>query len=199
MQTLATNQVDLVVIGADADLKSQNRFALAQTVARAHPNVLIVMLLNRSTHDSVVNAFHSGARGVFSRELPMAEFLECVQHVRKGFIWAGGQEAKFLLEAFRSVPAPALSIGNESLELTTREMQVVQFAAKAKTNKAIANELGLSEHTVKNYLFRAFGKLGVSNRVELLFYLTMRGHTLGAIHSDGPTGERFESSTVSLL
>jgi len=38
----------------------------------------------------------------------------------------------------------------------------------------------LSEHTVKNYLFRAFEKLGVSSRVELLFYLTIRGHTFGA-------------------
>jgi len=41
----------------------------------------------------------------------------------------------------------------------------------------IASEMGLSEHTVKNYLFRAFDKLGVSSRVELLFYLTTRGHS----------------------
>ena len=61
-----------------------------------------------------------------------------------------------------------------------RELQVVKCAARGKTNKVIARELGLSEHTVKNYLFRAFEKLGVSNRVELLFYLTQRGHNLGA-------------------
>jgi two-component system nitrate/nitrite response regulator NarL len=56
---------------------------------------------------------------------------------------------------------------------------VVQCAATGKTNKVIAAELGLSEHTVKNYLFRSFEKIGVSNRVELLFYLTLRGHSLG--------------------
>jgi DNA-binding NarL/FixJ family response regulator len=55
----------------------------------------------------------------------------------------------------------------------------VQCAATGQTNKAIASELGLSEHTVKNYLFRAFEKLGVSSRVELLFYLTVRGHSFG--------------------
>jgi two-component system, NarL family, nitrate/nitrite response regulator NarL len=53
-------------------------------------------------------------------------------------------------------------------------MQVVRAAASGKTNKAIARDLRLSEHTVKNYLFRAFEKLGVSNRVELLFYLSTR-------------------------
>jgi DNA-binding NarL/FixJ family response regulator len=65
----------------------------------------------------------------------------------------------------------------ESSPLTVRELQVVKCAARGKTNKVIAGELGLSEHTVKNYLFHAFEKLGVSNRVELLFYLTLRGHT----------------------
>jgi DNA-binding NarL/FixJ family response regulator len=61
---------------------------------------------------------------------------------------------------------------------------VVKCAARGKTNKSIAAELGLSEHTVKNYLFRAFEKLGVSSRVELLFYLTVSGHTFSATKED---------------
>jgi DNA-binding NarL/FixJ family response regulator len=67
-------------------------------------------------------------------------------------------------------------INDDLSVLTTRELQVVQHAARGKTNKAIAGELYLSEHTVKNYMFRAFEKLHVSNRVELLFYLASRGH-----------------------
>ena len=53
----------------------------------------------------------------------------------------------------------------------------MRCAAQGKTNKTIANELGLSEHTIKNYLFRVFEKLGVSSRVELLFYLTTQGQS----------------------
>lgn len=86
-----------------------------------------------------------------------------------------------LLEAFSSLPNPDLAIADESSTLTFRELQVVKCAARGKTNKAIAKELRLSEHTVKNYLFRAFEKLGVSNRVELLFHLTQRGQTLGPV------------------
>jgi DNA-binding NarL/FixJ family response regulator len=134
----------------------------------------------------VVNAFRSGARGVFSRQQPVADFLDCVEHVRKGFIWAGAQETTLLLEAFGSVPSPDMAVAGETLPLTFRELQVVKCAARGKTNKVIASELGLSEHTVKNYLFRAFEKLGVSNRVELLFYLTLRGHTFGAVRADDP-------------
>ena len=78
------------------------------------------------------------------------------------------------------------AVAGESSPLTLRELEVVKCAARGKTNKVIASELSLSEHTVKNYLFRAFEKLGVSNRVELLFYLTSRGHTFGAVRADDP-------------
>jgi DNA-binding NarL/FixJ family response regulator len=110
----------------------------------------------------------------------MTEFLDCIEHVGKGFVWAGREETNALLEAFKSIPAPNVLFASDSPGLTVRELQVVQCAAKGKTNKTIASELHLSEHTVKNYLFRAFEKLGVSSRVELLFYLTIRGHTFSA-------------------
>jgi DNA-binding NarL/FixJ family response regulator len=108
----------------------------------------------------------------------MADLLDCVERVRRGHIWAPKQETTHLLDAIRSFPAPIPSPSNESSPLTGREKQVVQSAARGKTNKAIASELGLSEHTVKNCLFHVFEKLGVSNRVELL--LTLRGQTFGS-------------------
>jgi two-component system nitrate/nitrite response regulator NarL len=185
LRSLESERAEIVVIGAELN-ESQTGFDLAQMVSRTYPSVLIVMLLNQSTHESVVNAFRSGARGVFSRQQPAAEFLDCVEHVRKGFIWAGAEETTLLLDAFRCIPSPNVAVANEASALTERELQVVQCAAKGMTNKVIASELGLSEHTVKNYLFRSFEKIGVSNRVELLFYLTMRGHPLGAARARGP-------------
>ena len=66
-------------------------------------------------------------------------------------------------------------------EASASARQLLQLA------EAIARELRLSEHTVKNYLFKAFEKLGVSSRIELLFYLTMRGQAVGA--SSGASAE----------
>jgi DNA-binding NarL/FixJ family response regulator len=179
LSALATSEVDLVVIGADLNSKSTNGFDLAGAVCRSHPSVFVVILLNETTQELVINAFRSGARGVFSRQQPITEFSDCVEHVRKGYIWAGRQETNALLEAFMCIPAPNMLTAVDSPALTVRELQVSMCAAKGKTNKTIASELNLSEHTVKNYLFRAFEKLGVSSRVELLFYLTIRGHTFG--------------------
>jgi len=54
--------------------------------------------------------------------------------------------------------------------LSKREDQVVRLLSQGLTNKDISRELGLSQHTIRNYLFRIYDKLGVSTRVELVLY-----------------------------
>jgi DNA-binding NarL/FixJ family response regulator len=56
--------------------------------------------------------------------------------------------------------------------LTNREQDVMRLVAEGLGNREIAQQLNLSQHTVKNYLFHIFDKLGVSNRVELVLYAT---------------------------
>lgn len=174
LRSVSAGEIDLVILGADLGPNCGSGFTLAESVHRLSPGTSIVMLLNFTTQEAVLSAFRCGARGVFSRQQPMHDFLDCVDHVRKGFIWAGKDETDSLLEALTSIPFPDLTLERDLPGLTARELEVVRCAAKGKTNRMIANELGLSEHTVKNYLFRAFAKMGVSNRVELLFYLTSR-------------------------
>lgn len=179
----------LVVLAADLRTKSGDGVSLAEAVARAYPAILLVLLLPQSSREGVINAFRAGARGVFPRERPLADFLDCIQRVKDGFLWTAGQEATFLLQAIKSLPAQNVLSALNAPSLTARELQVVKYAATGKTNKAIARELSLSEHTVKNYLFRAFEKLGVSSRIELLFYLTLAGHA--------PSRAAFDEEAVS--
>ena len=54
--------------------------------------------------------------------------------------------------------------------LTKREEELVRLVADGLSNRDIARKLNLSEHTVKNYIFHIFDKVGVSNRVELVLY-----------------------------
>ena len=55
--------------------------------------------------------------------------------------------------------------------LTKREDEVAGLVAEGLTNKEIAKRLSLSEHTVSNYLFRIYEKIGISSRVEFVLYV----------------------------
>jgi two-component system, NarL family, nitrate/nitrite response regulator NarL len=194
LNVMSIGKTHVVVIGADQSHQTECGFELAQAVRELYPSVSIVILLDQSTSESVINAFRSGARGVISRQQPVSEFLDCVERVRQGYIWAGRRETTLLLDAFISAPVPNIWLNNESLPLTERELQVVKCAAKGQTNKMIASELFLSEHTVKNYLFRAFEKLGVSNRIELLFHLTQMQCAASSSAKLGDESESLRSS-----
>lgn len=180
MANINARAINLLIISEDSLTRARHGIELAFAVHRARPDVAIVILVDSPGRESVIGAFRSGARAVFSRRQTMAELLECVEVVSQGKIWAGRAETGFLMEALKSIPAPSNSLKITSAPLTVRESEVIQRAARGKTNKRIAVDLGLSEHTVKNYLCRAFEKLGVSSRVELLFYLTTSGHNLDA-------------------
>jgi two-component system nitrate/nitrite response regulator NarL len=176
-------KIDLVIISSDVNSKTGTGFELASCVSRAHSKPDILILLSQSTRETVARAFHSGARAVLNRQESMSELLNCVEHLKTGLIWVGKEESSILLEILRSIPSTNELTESTSNTLTKRELEVVHCAARGKTNRAIASELRLSEHTVKNYLFRAFDKLGVSNRVELLFHLTLRNQSVGVLRA----------------
>ncbi|HKC72265.1 MAG TPA: LuxR C-terminal-related transcriptional regulator, partial [Terriglobales bacterium] len=63
-----------------------------------------------------------------------------------------------------------------------REQQVAQLVSEGLSNREIAQQLKLSEHTIKNYLFHIFEKLGMSSRVELvLFARTLEDNSAGVL------------------
>jgi len=168
---VTTRQPRVALISADLDSGAKKGFQIARNLHSRHPSIQIVMLLETSTRESVIAAFRCGAAGVFCRTDPLPELPTCIERVGRGEIWANSSHSQFVLEALRSAPTfEGIEAGKIDL-LSPRELQVAESAAQGQSNKQIANRLGLSEHTIKNYLIRIFEKLGVSNRIELLFQL----------------------------
>jgi DNA-binding NarL/FixJ family response regulator len=164
-------QPDLALISADFDGAAKKGLQVARTLKSRNPPVGIVILLEGSTRESVIAAFRCGAAGVFSRTESLSELARCIEHVSRGEIGVNKNHSAFLLEALRSTPSCEGIEAGKIDQLSPRELQVAERAAQGESNKQIADQLGLSEHTVKNYLFHVFEKLGVSNRFELLFWL----------------------------
>jgi DNA-binding NarL/FixJ family response regulator len=115
----------------------------------------------------VIYSFQVGAKGVFSRDRSVQELAKCMEVVRDGQIWAGTNELQIILQAMakRSHFEPVSATGVKLL--TSREAEVAALVADGLRNREISERLHLSAHTVKNYLYHVYEKLGISSRVEL--------------------------------
>ena len=161
----------IAVIGTGAIGDARKGFDLLRHTQARHPKLQGVMLLDSSTREVVVEAFRAGARGVICRDDGLDALRKCLYAVYLGQIWATSAQLGFVLEAFshRWVPQTILDSNGRGL-LSKRELDVVRCVSEGMTNRQVASHLALSEHTVKNYIFRTFDKLGVSNRAELILY-----------------------------
>lgn len=162
---------NVALISATLDDGPLSGFGALRELHESFPDVKVVLLFYTSERSLVVDAFRGGARGVFCLSLSCFKALcRCVEQVHAGQIWADSSELSEVMEAFSQL-APMRVVNAEGMRLLTkREEDVVRLLAEGMQNRDIAKELKLSEHTIKNYLFHIFDKLGVSSRVELVLY-----------------------------
>jgi two-component system nitrate/nitrite response regulator NarL len=174
--TVAREKPAVVVISAELDDDRNKGFQMVRELRAVYPETRVVLLLDTSERGQVVEAFRSGARGVFCRSESLKALAKCIHCVSQGQIWANSRELRYLLEALgEALPLRAIDSQGAVL-LSRREQEVVRCVAEGLSNREISQRLGLTEHTVKNYLFRIFDKLGVSKRVEVVLYAYSLGN-----------------------
>jgi DNA-binding NarL/FixJ family response regulator len=129
-----------------------------------------VLLMDECEREGVIDAFRAGARGIFRRSAPTHLLPRCISAVHNGQVWANSADVLQVIEALQAaMPFKGVNSRGEAL-LTRREQELVPLVANGLTNREISIELRVSEHTIKNHLFRIYEKLGISNRVELILY-----------------------------
>ena len=170
LEAIERQKPHIVLVSSTLEGSSTFGFELARQVRTAHSGTRVILLMDSSTPSAVVEAFRCGAQGIFSRTESSKTLAKCIESVYRGQVWANSAELRYLLEAFReSEPMRLIDSRGEAI-LSQREQDVVRCVAEGLSNREIAGRLKLTEHTVKNYLFRIFDKLGVSSRVEVVLF-----------------------------
>ena len=140
----------------------------------AQPACRVVVVSTVPYDAEGLRAVNVGARG-YCHQLAVPEMLqEVAQAVQHGGFWLGPDLVQRLVSATRELLAdkapPSSSVDLSAL--SDRELQVAKAVAAGKSNKEVAEQLFISERTVKAHLGAAFEKLGVRDRVQLVLLMS---------------------------
>jgi DNA-binding NarL/FixJ family response regulator len=182
--------LDVALISATLAEGPLSGFAALRHLRECAPDAKAVLLLDSLEPNLVFDAFRAGAKGVFCpSQSPFKALCRCVDRVHAGQIWANSNELTYVLEKFAKLAPMRVVDASGARLLTKREEEVVRLLGDGLQNREIAQELSLSEHTIKNYLFHIFDKLGVSSRVELILYAVSSTKRMQIADSENPMNE----------
>ena len=175
-QTLNSTSPKVALLSLNHALSLSDNLVTLRRFHHTHPEITKILLVDSCDRELAVSAFRSGIRGIFCiTDANLRLLCKCIQRVADGQIWASTEMMNYLLDMISEVPSLRVFSSNGDQLLTPREEQVVALVAEGLGNRGIAQELNLSEHTVKKYIFRIFDKLGISSRVELVLYAVNHG------------------------
>lgn len=168
---VCAHQPDMAVISARLRDGAAAGMDALRKLRTLQPECRIIMLLDDDHSELMVEAFRSGVKGVFCRSGTLTQLRKCIECVHQGQTWISTAELEEILGALMQSPASRFAQGERTKALSSREGQIAVLVSGGASNRDIAGELGLSEHTVKNYLSRMYEKLGISTRAELVLWV----------------------------
>jgi DNA-binding NarL/FixJ family response regulator len=131
----------------------------------------VVMLTTFDMDEYVYEALHAGASGFLLKDVPPEQLVEGIRAVASGDALLAPSITKRVIEEFvRRPPQAARTPPPELAELTEREVEVLKQLARGLSNAEIAQELYVSETTVKTHVAHVLQKLRLRDRVQAVVY-----------------------------
>lgn len=142
------------VVLMDLRLPGMSGVEATLAIRKEFPQCRIIVITTYDGDEDIYRALQSGAQGYLLKDMSKEELVDAIRTVHAGECRIPPNVASRL----------AARVGRP--ELTPREIEVLKFVAKGKSNKEIAQHLDITEDTVKGHLKSVFAKLGVSDRTQ---------------------------------
>ncbi len=160
------------VLVLDVRMPRMDGLEVLQAMSRQGIETQVVVLTAGIEDEQLLEAIRAGARGVVLKDMAPQLLVDAVRAVLAGGQWLerglGGRALTRLLQRERGLV-------EISRRLTPRELEILRMVARGLRNRAIAEQLFITEGTVKVHLHNIYEKLGVDGRVELTLYAQERG------------------------
>jgi DNA-binding NarL/FixJ family response regulator len=159
------------VVLMDVRMPRINGIEAARQIRDLLPTTKILMLTVSDEEDDLYEAIKAGANGYLLKEISVEEVAEAIRAVIQGQSLISPSMASKLLNEFNSLARQAAEREQfPSPVLTARELEVLKLVAKGMSNKEVADQLFISENTVKNHVRNILEKLHLHSRMEAVMY-----------------------------
>jgi DNA-binding NarL/FixJ family response regulator len=180
LKLVRTLQPDVVLL--DINLPGINGLQVTSRLKADHATTAIVLLTAYDDMEQVLHAMRSGGAAYCPKDVEPEILVDVVHKVARGLYVVGKQVFdKAGLENWLDAGVEAatgpymIDPGEHFVPLSPREMEILQYVTQGKSNKEIAQALGISHQTVKNHMTSILKKLDVRDRTQAAVYALRRG------------------------
>lgn len=170
-EVLADDSIGLVLFG----LPSPPSFDRMSRLRAERPDLKLIVVGSLRNDETIIDAIAVGAKGYVEETARPEQLLQAIEIVQSGSIWAPRRVLSLFVDRillFSSKP-----VRRHNHHFTEREQQVLRLLVAARSNREIAETLGIEERTVKAYIKSLKSKVGVDNRVALSLHAATSAFT----------------------
>lgn len=169
------------VILMDVRMPVMNGITATEQIRRQLPTCQVLMLTTFDDEEDIVKALIAGANGYLLKDIPAQDLAQAVRLAHRGIYQlepsiAGKLVGMLNKQASSAAPTATTKKGSSAqvvaaqFDLTEREMEVLQLIATGATNREIAEDLVVSEGTVKNHVSNILNRLGLRDRTQAAIF-----------------------------
>jgi NarL family two-component system response regulator YdfI len=174
LQLTAEYQPQVVLM--DLRMPVMDGLTAIEQMQQKHPHVAAIILTTYNEDKMMLRGLQLGARGYLLKDTDRDTLLNTIRAAARGESLFKPEILQRAFAVQAATPAPRSRASQDNpLELTPRELEVLQGAAAGERNKEIAYRLGISSRTVKAHLTNVYNKLGVDSRAAAIAVAAQQG------------------------
>ncbi len=156
------------VVLMDLRMPVLNGVAATRQITESAANSRVIVLTTFDDDEYIFDGLRAGAVGYLLKDVPSAKLVEAIRAAAQGESFLQPSVAAKVLAEFSRMAAPNTAVSQQDLvePLSERELEILGVLATGASNREIANELFITEGTVKNHVTNILGKLGVRDRTQ---------------------------------
>jgi len=160
------------VVLMDIQMPEVNGVEATAMITKEFPHIKIIVLTTFNDDEYIYDALKNGASGYMLKDTSPEEILKAVRTVYNGGALIQSEVAVKVIDKFSQLAKETVDkhIEPKAELLTDREIEVCRLIAEGRNNKEIANELFLSQGTVKNHITKVLLKLDLRDRTQLAIF-----------------------------